>query len=351
MENEIKDISLNKYLGYRFFKLNGDNYKMIRIISISERDNTRCTILDEETGKKEKFGYDDLKDYTPLEPFGVVTFNLVLMEKTDSNKDLTKDVMVCAYRLIDLKIGIDKEPYIICRQCVHDFFSDLASQNPLNNELSGISVTKDTCPTNISMTELIACRGIEDTIMIHVYKDDNIQSMLQCVNKTLLYNMDRELTNMYEDHCKSFHISPIQRSNNRYIDGWCKDVETLLTINDFMADFNAMCEIVGIDVPLADHLVKTDTEDIFELDDVAKIFFSILYKANISRTMVIKFDYSVNMADFRNNNYGMIRDSENNIYVIVYMKDGEYLEEELVKKANEMPLSVKIGLAFVNKYL
>ena len=32
--------------------------------------------------------------------------------------------------------------------------------------------------------------------------------------------------------------------------GWCQDLDTLLEVNNFMADFNSMCEVTGFDFDL-----------------------------------------------------------------------------------------------------
>ena len=348
---EVKDINLKRFLGYKFFKMNSeDNYTLIRIIDINEKDPTRCTIYDEETGKTSRVDYEYLKSYIPLDPYGVVTFNIIKLNNGQDDKKSVKDIMVTAHKLIDLKLGINNDaPFIICRQSVNDFFYQLIDHNPDKSEMVGISVTRDTCPTNIEMITLTACSEILDATTIHVYKDDNIESMIRCINKALKYNIDKVLKNLHDEHCDAIHATPITK-HGKYINGWCSDLETLLNTNDFMVDFNQMCEVVGFDTDLTNWLDLTSNEYIYSLNTPARLFFATVFKANVIDTKVIKFDYSINMGDFQNENYAMIRDKNNVLWIVVYLTQGQYLERDLMDQINKLDVTDRLQLAYFNKY-
>jgi hypothetical protein len=67
-------------------------------------------------------------------------------------------------------------------------------------------------------------------------------------------------------------------------------------------------------------------------------------------TKVIKFDYSINMGDFQNENYAMIRDKNNVLWIVVYLTQGQYLEQDLIDQINKLDVTDRLQLAYFNKY-
>jgi len=344
----MSEVNMQKFLGYRFFKEVGDNeYEVIRIAEVNQKDPTRCTVLFE-NGKKQKVGYEFIKEYTPLEPFGVVTFNIVKLNNKEGEKSV-KDVMVTAHKLIDLKLRLNNnEPYIICRQSVTDFFSQLISKDPTQINMYGFSVTRETCPTNIQMNTLTACSDVLESTMIHVYKDDNVDSMMKCIDPALKYNIDKVLKKLHDDYCDANHLPPIKKMG-KVVDGWCTTLELLLNMNNFMVDFNQMCDITGFDVNLLDWMILGD-DGLYSLNNPCRLFFSTVFKVNVIDTKVMKFDYTVNMGNFRNDKYALVRDNTNTIWIVVYLEQGEYLEQQLIDEINKLDVTTKLQLAYFNKY-
>lgn len=331
--------SFKKYLGYKFFKeLDDGSFDIQRVIRVVESGNKHIVLYDENTKLTKKAKIEDLKEYTPLEPFGLASFNIVTM---DSGSESLKDVMVLIYKKLNLQLG-DYEPYAICRQSVVDFFNDILCQNPEENNLVGISISKDNCPTNVEFAMLAACDSVDLCEVINFYRDDNIESLLRCVSE---HRYNKVLEKLNKLHC----TNPIDSLKNEK-DGWCKDLKTLLTINNFMADFNMLCDITGFDFDLSTEL-KDREDGVKELSKECLLFFDLTFKVNAVETRVIEYDYSINLADFNNNNYVIIRDINNKLYIVVYLVDGEYLESELEKEANNLSISDKLRLSYYNKYL
>lgn len=344
----MSDIDMKKFLGYRFYKqLSDDEFEILRVVDLNQKDKTRCTAMDE-SGKNHKIGQEDLKGYTPLEPYGVVTFNLLKLNNKEGER-ADKDVMVTAHKLIDLKLGLNNNtPFIICRQSVNDFYYDYISHNPTETRMYGFSVSQDTCPTNINMNTLTACSEVLESIMIFVYKDDTVESMITCIPSYIKYNIDKCLKQLHDEYCDSINATPIVKAG-KVIHGWCSDLETLMNTNNFMVDFNQMCEITGFDVDLLDWMVLGD-DGLYSFNEAARLFFCTVFKVNAVDTKIVKFDYSVNMANFKHDKYTMIRDAKNNIWIVVYLEEGKYLEEELIEQINKLDVTTKLQLAYFNKY-
>jgi four helix bundle protein len=159
---------------------------------------------------------------------------------------------------------------------------------------------------------------------------------------------NKVLNELYEEHIP--HASDIIAAQvGKVSDGWCRELKTLLKINNIMADFNSMNNIIGIDFKLADYLVKRDT-GVLEMDKTSRMFLSEVLKVNITSTRVTEYNYSIDMSKFNNANYTLIRDKENNVYLVVYLESGEFLEEELQDEINKLDVTDKLRLAYYNKY-
>ena len=330
-------------LGYKFFKEKEDGtFEIIRVIEVREVKK-EVGIQFESDGFTKRMPYDWLKSYTPLEPYGLVMFNIVSVydEPTDSSSD---DVMITATRLIDIKLG-DYNPFIICRQSINDFFADFL--NPMgNSNLCGISVNRDNCPTNIPFGALLTADEIKVSNMVAVYRDDTIESILRCVPQKR-YN--EVLSKLYMEHCKaSVSSNPFATRS----DGWCKTLQDLLEDNNFISDFNYMSGATGVAFDLKNYLLPVSDKlpGCYQLDKAALVFFNSVFKVNAVNTRVVKWDYSIDLGEFNNDKYTFLRDSTDTLYMVVYLTKGEYLESELEKQAQELSLSEELRLTYYNKY-
>jgi hypothetical protein len=56
------------------------------------------------------------------------------------------------------------------------------------------------------------------------------------------------------------------------------------------------------------------------------------------------------MSKFNNDNYILIRDKTNKVYLAVYLADGEFLEKELEEEIDKLDITDTLRLAYYNKY-
>ena len=334
-----EDTKYKKFLGYKFFKDLGDNkFEIIRVIRVYDNSSFKVKFED---GSTKTINAEWLAQYTPLEPNNVATFNIVLT-------GMTFDVIVCIYKLFEIKINeAAAQPEIICRQGARDFFYDLCCKGDpeTENHYVGISVSRATCPANLDFLDLLGCDMVVDTKMVHFYREDTIKDVLDCIPQM---EFNKVLEKLYTEHIESLkEFNPFLKDRDEH-DGWCKSLEKLLMINNIDADINAMQNITGVDFELGKHLIQDN--DIYKLDHPALIFFNYTFKVNAVDTRVIEYDNSVNLADFNNSNYTMIRDKKNKLFIIVYLVQGEYLEAELEAEMNKLSVTEKLGLTYINKY-
>lgn len=350
-----ENFSMKKYWGYKFYKsLEDGSFEVLRVIDMDQRDPKVCKVVNVDTGVTMKVPYTHLQEYVPLKPYGIVSFNIVALSLDENDKPKDKDVMVLAYKAIDIEMGMT-DPYIICRQSVNDFFAQLMDDDPDNEfgqsngmgQMSGVSVSIETCPTNVKMKSLTACMDILETQIVNIYRDDNLESILKCLNYTLEYNINATLDRLKQKHVKASK-NPMS-ALAKVCDGWCSDITTLLEINNFMADFNSMCEITGFDFDL-EKWMDLDERGIYHLQYPVQLFFNNVFKVNAKETRIMKFSYQVNLADFNNTNYVLIRDKKNVVWIVVYIVDGEYLEAELLEEMNKLSVTDKLRLSYYDKY-
>ena len=343
-EKKEEKKSFRKYLGYKFFKQVGENsFDIVRVVKTDDKKFPKITIMNEDKTKKE-IDYHDLKEYTPLDPYGMVSFSICKVYEDYANKKgARKDVMVMMYRKLDLQLD-SWEPFAICRQSVNDFFAEFILDNPLDNNYVGICVNRDNCPANMEYGLLATCDELLRCDVVSVYKDDTTESILDCIDTTAF---DKVLNKLYEEHCK-FTDDPSASFKNKHF-GWCRKLEGLLEDNNFMADFNLMCNITGVDFDM--YKILDEVEDnLYELTEIGRYFFSSVFKIKFTKSRVVKFDYSVDTSEFNNYSYVMVRDENNNIFIVVYLIDGEFLEAELEEELNKLSVSDRLKLTYFEKY-
>lgn len=354
------DVGIRKYRGYKFFRESEDGeIELIRIMAVSLYNN-KVQIRYEETGKRKLVNFYTLKDdgYTALEPYGVMGVSIVKCFLDKEKKQMTDDVIITLYRKKELDIGsqcreLSLPPYAVCRQGINDFFYNMIATDP-DHGLVGISVTRDNCPANIPYDMVCACDEVKTFNLIHLYRDDTLESMLSCLG------VDEAICNetmekIYKGHCDNLMLPEDQKKKifeeQEEHSGWCKNLRELLIQNSFITDFNTMCGITALDFNLEDYLVKKEEDEVDnKLNPEALEFFRNTFKVNAVDTHVIEYGYDIDLADFNNTCYTLLKDIQDKLYVVVYTVEGEYLEKDLEERNLRMDVSDRLRLSYYNKY-
>lgn len=335
---------IKKYLGYKFFKQTDENkFDIIRITKIHSILENKINIINDETKElRRNVDINSIIDYTPLEPYGVICFSIVRTHDNSSPNGYVEDVIVSLYRLLDLKLG-SNTPYAICRQGIVDFFYPMIANEKIP-QLAGVCVSVDTCPPNVNYQELTACDEIVDMKMVHFYRDDSLDDILECIP---LSKYDNVLETLYRQHCDTLPTGMITYRKESHM-GWCKNLKRLLLENNFIADLNTMCSITQVDFDLSEYIMSDPTGDY--LSRSVEVFLSQIFKININNTFVLKYDYDIDFADFNHSNYILLKDNTNTLYIIVYITDNKFFEKELEEESMKLDVSDKLKLSFFNKY-
>lgn len=337
-------------VGYKFFKEVDDSIEMIRLLKVninSKGEITKVTIRDEATGKiKHNVSSEILKEYKPLQPDGFLTFNIVNIF-TEAGKEI-KDVVVTGSKFLNLKIG-DTMPFVVCRQNITDIFYNLLL-NDESKSIVGLSINRDNCPANFDFRIMLSANDIIYTDSIYFYRNDVVKDLFYMINKE---KFDKVLEDLYMRHVN--HIGDPSLSFKNEHGGWCKSLDVLLKENNFQNDINEMLGIVDVEFEISEHIVEKklpgkEDETYDSVSDDFKNWLCSIYNININDITILKYDHDIDLVEFKDARYFMMRDNANKLYLLVYTYQGEYHETDLVNVDNKKDFSTKFRLNFYNKY-
>jgi hypothetical protein len=300
-------------VGTKFYRyIDDEKLELIRIVGVQ---NTETVKVKYEDGKVDKMKPQYILDnYKTLRSDGIMVFSLVSVD-AGGGKSID-DVIVTLHRKSDLEDG-NSIPYCVCRQNVNDIFYEYNNPYP-EHIFAGCCVSIDTIIDGIDYSIMTACNGIELSIGVNVYMDDDLDTILSMVK---LKRFDNALFALGQAELKR-----IYEPNHKLIFGYCPDVKTLLVQNNFMYDFNACFGISQIAFELG---YSDDTNEHLDMESTVKI--SYIIRENITSTYVIPFAKDVDLSKI-GIDYMLVKTPSNKMYIIGYTKSGEFVESEEAKK-------------------
>lgn len=340
---------LQAMVGYKLFKELEDSIELIRIVYVRKRkhgDPGEITIRDEGTGEIKKVKPSELEGYTPLEPDGLLTFNISTL-LTEKGKTVN-DVVVTSSKFINLKIG-DTLPYAVCRQNITDIFYNLLISDE-SDMIVGLAVNQDDCPSNFKFQTMLIASGISYSDHVNFYRTDTLEDLYDFIKES---KFDEVLSDLYNTHVNTVgNPSLIFKDEDK---GWCKNLRTLLKENNFQNDIDQMLGLTGVAFDINDYLetkilLGTEDEEYTSITDEFKLWLSTTFKVNIDNATVIEYNHDINLVEFKNSRYFLIRDVNKKVYLIVYTCSGEYHEADLEKESQVQDFSTKFRINFYNKY-
>lgn len=342
-------------LGQKLFKnLKDGSVHMIRIVGMKKPfkikpttpDPSEIVIYDYNTKQKKKVRVDELSEYHPLKPDGILTVSAVWVK--DEKGKITKDVIISATKYLNLELKISQIPFAACRQSITDIWYNLFISDE-SQMMVGLAVNQNNCPTNFDYRYMFACDNIEYSDFINFYRTDTLEDLypLMDINK-----FNSVLSDLYKRHVKASKKPELAfRSEDK---GWCKDLKTLLEQNTFQYDINEMLDITAVNFNITDFLEDKEAVNGKVKYSVAREDFrywlSMQYKENISEAAFVEYDHDINLAEYQKNKYLLLRDNTNKLYLVVYTVEGQFFEADLIEKSKQMDFSTKFKMDFYNKY-
>lgn len=339
-------MKVENMIGYKIFKSENDELIIYRIIDVHHVNKELfIKVKNLDTDEEKDVKMDELEGYTPLQPDAYITFNIVYI--MNEGKKL-EDIIITASKVLNLKIG-DTTPFAICRQSITDIFYNMMAKNE-NDIIVGLSINQEDCPSNFDFRNFLACDGIDYSENVYYYRTDTIKDILPMIN---INKYNKIMRKNFTDHLKATkNTNALFKKEDR---GWCVDIETLIKENNFQSDIDQMLGITAVDFDISKCIEEkilpgTDDKTYESVTDSFKFWLSKLHRININTISIVEFGYDIDLVDFKNSRYFLLRDNTGKLYLLVYTIDRDELEFDLVNKYNKASDIDKYVLDFYNKY-
>lgn len=301
----------NILVGTRYFD---NDKKVYKVVKVKNADTFSLTTID---GKERftKTREELAKDYTKLTPNGYMIISVV---ENKMKEDLVqKDVVVALYRYKQSeKEKQGNLPYCVCRQNVVNVFYQYAGSNIRH---CGMSMSVDTCPTNVNYELMIACDNVYSNVAIAVYMDDNIEDILK----------------LFRHKPYDIILSSGVNNNVRGTVGYVSTLKELLTQEEFSKDFYKAFNITEIDFS-----IEYNKENLL-LKREQTMWFEDYFKIEMFDAFVIPFDYTIRLKDIKKKYIMVYSNIDKQVYIIIYTEGkmyNEYVAEEIRQIKNQAAL-------------
>lgn len=293
-----------------------ENDNLVECKIIKQKNETDFTVeytQGPKAGERENISLSSLmNDYCKLAPDGTITFAVVGL----GGEVPIYDVMAFLNRTSDAQKG-DKVPYCVCRQCVNDIFAAQARQFG-GREMFGLSISQDSCPANVPFHNFTACNTVAYSECVSYYIGDKLIDILSIIKTK---NFDDCLYSLFSSRCKvvTNNIKYIYNEKMKLdtIDGYCKTLNYLLTLNNFEYDILTGYNIIPLDISIEGN---TDNG---ALNALAQSYLGNILRKNITSTLVVRYDKSIDLSKIERD-YQLVASENGDIYVVAYTYSGDY---------------------------
>lgn len=292
-------------IGTKYFRYEADQDEpeIIRVRSFNEA--TKEVKYFDKEGNKQKMTLEDLKSkFKMLKPDGMLNVSIV---KVGIGSDVITSLVSYDDRSAEL-------PFAVCRQCIYDIFTNMTSR--MNNTILGLSINRDSCPSNVKFEQIFMCEGLKEAATIMVYLDDQLTDILKFLN---VKKYDAVLRTTAEQIRANYMTAPNS--------GLCETYKDLLEINHFMYDFRKCFGIVELPYPIEG---KDEYGDLDHLTFNNVVFLEDMIKQNIMASYVVKYTREIDLRTIKREYILATSAAENhqNVYIVGYdTSDNEYVPQ------------------------
>lgn len=303
-------------LGCRVFKNEDGKLEVLKIISFVNKDTARVMNLN--SYKTFKISFEELLEkYRLLKPDGRITFSIVSLANN------VRDVIACMHIENDIRKDSDDDnsnlPYCVCRQNIVNVYNEVIKKYDTNTFI-GMTMSQETVPEGIDFKMMLACNSVEHFVSIAFYIDDKLSDILQCLRKVSLYNdvLEDLYMNNYNKLLKTnkYLVETEDILHQSTYGGYCRTLETLLDIHDFMYDVRRGFGIGTMsNISIAENRITEDGTVKLTSNELEKI--TDAYGFEIYQYTVIKFAKDIDINNITSK-YLMFADMNENIYLMIY---------------------------------
>jgi len=295
----------NIFIGAKFYKYKEDgSLEVIRVIRVKS-EKMYVVIKDNDTSLKYIKTADELHEYGLLRSDAIYTFSIVV--NAEDNVQL-RDIIVTMSRKKD-----KNEPYVVCRQMMHNMYSHMVT----TDTVLGCCVSQDSCPADVNFKSTLICNQLVKTVSVHGYFEDMPEVILKLAEK-LIRQGDKILAE--------------QRSilGDAY-KGLCSSVKELLEENLFWEEVNKGLKITKLNDKIENCSLNLEQLTYLE-EDISYL---------MDKVHVVEYGPDIDFSQLKSD-YMLIRDSENKLYFVSFLRGSfikqEHLSEEELEKFNSIKI-------------
>lgn len=318
-----------------------DSFDLFRITKIQNGNTVTCMINGDPKNTK-KFNLLELKkNYPQLCSNYVMTVSRVSVGVSPTG-EVIEDIVIMLYK----RTASDTEftaPDVVCRQGISDVFYEPYC-NQKENPMVGVSITPETTPAGYEFKHFYeAFDNILDSVIINLYMTDTLDTIVSLIRPSKWDDIPLNLLKARHKYkCNNDFMYSIKHKADEIpdeVDGYCKDVKTLLKTNNFMYDFYALYRIVEVTFKIE----WNDDGINYPLPEDQKEALQDLYEVNMDKTIVGPYDYSIDL-DTIKMPYVLVVDNTGVLYIIGYTRSAN----EYVKVVDT---SITESIATINEQL
>lgn len=310
-----------KEIGSKIYRYDeNDNLVICRIVGLQNEQVMK--VKDLASGAISKVNIKEFLEkweWQKLKADGIISF--ALCDVGQQNNQIY-DVIAALYRTDDIEEQI-KEPWCVCRQNITDiFYNFFKTGSESDIDYVGLCMSRDSCPIDFDYNIMTACNGITASVTVNVYIEDSLDDILGCFHTNIF---DSALDTLMKARISYIEYNSGHKllldPNRKDVHGYCKDLRTLLELNNFMMDFDSGFKIMDVDCE-----VEYDETGSLRSDITSKIEF--MMKKRILKTYALEYDRSIDV-DRLEMNYIFLRDPNKQIYIVGYILSAEeYIETD-----------------------
>jgi hypothetical protein len=297
---------IDVFVGAKFYKYKEDgSLETIRIVR-AKSENNFIIIKDDDFSIKYTKTSDQLHEYTLLRSDALYTFNIVINAKDDA---ILHDILVTMSRKQD-----KNKPYVVCRQMMQNLFMQIIKTDVTT---LGNCVSHDSCPPDVDFKINLICSKLVRTFSVNGYLNDTPEVIMKLASKIIIQS-DRILEAQYNELHKRYN-------------GLCTSVKELLEENSFWDEVNK-----GLKVTKLNDKIENCSLNAEQLTYLQQEISYLMDKVH-----VIEYDHDIDFNQIKSD-YMLIRDIENKLYMISYLRGSfikqEHLSEEELAKFNSIKI-------------
>ena len=219
---------------------------------------------------------------------------------------------------------------LVCRQGVTDFLYDMIGGKE-NHGYVGICISRNDTPSDMNYAALMQCDKVTQMYTMHYYRNDTLEDILKVLGSRNINKINKVMEKMFQEYIENISGMDMGQSHTK---GHCRDLKTLLEINNFAYQLDCINNILPLKNKIEDYIEECEdgTVKYNVLNSDMRERLSYLYQKKISKIVIIEYDHDIELNKLNQTSTLLLRSSTGKLFVCHIVSGGEYLVSDLDKE-------------------